>query len=360
MIVIGLFRIDGALISLGAAGLLLALLTLLAARWNLTGLKFHLTAPRRVFANTPFNLRLSVLNQRALFGSWQLTLDLHLSKSVHLSSYARWTAARSASTSKILGAIPNRGAVAKHPCLVTSTFPLGLFCSQKQVAIDHEILVFPQALVPREFLASGQFDDAWEGEGDQASDAPGEPRGLRPYQPGDRAKQIHWPATIRALARGRDPRVREYDPPGLRPRRASVIFHSFGTDHTLIRTDLFERALALVCGTLRHFRAIGVPTNLVADFLFWKPQPTFQTEAWSKTLPLLAHATRADHTEAHDLLTEIESAPSDHALVVISDMPLEAWKHVIPDRPLILIDIRQHQFKQKDLNLQKPAAKSAS
>jgi uncharacterized protein (DUF58 family) len=84
---------------------------------------------------------------------------------------------------------------------------------------------------------------------------------------GDRAKLIHWPATIRSQARGRSPRVREYDPPGLRPHHTVVIFHSFGTDHTLIRTDLFERSLSLACGTLRHLRGIGVPSNLRADFL---------------------------------------------------------------------------------------------
>ena len=103
--------------------------------------------------------------------------------------------------------------------------------------VQQEMLVFPKALVPKEFFSSGEFDDAWHGEGLQAGDSPGEPRGLRPARPGDPAKNIHWPATMRAFARGRAPRIREMDPPGLRPRRATVLFHSFGTDGTLIRTD---------------------------------------------------------------------------------------------------------------------------
>lgn len=215
--------------------------------------------------------------------------------------------------------------------------------------IDQEILVFPKPLVPVEFFASGEFDDAWNGEGFQSGDAPGEPRGLRPFRPGDQAKRLHWPATIRSLARGRGPRVREYDPPGLRPRQATVIFHSFGTDNTLIRTDLFERALSLACGTLRHLRGIGVPATLRADFLSWKPRQTFQSEAWSETLAILARANRSEGTEAHDLIAEIESIPQQEALVIISDMPPDAWRHILPNRKALIVDIHQHTYKKRGM-----------
>ncbi|MEN8774987.1 MAG: DUF58 domain-containing protein [Akkermansiaceae bacterium] len=349
--VAGFFRIDGNLITLGSSGLLLALLVIIFGRWNLRGIHPKLFAPSRVFADTPFDLRLTLLNKRSLFDACSTDLALNLSKTSKIETHATWTAARSSSTSKLRGSITKRGAVSKHPCTLRSTFPLGLFRFSKKLILEHEILVFPKPLVPKEFFASGEFDDAWDGDGFQAGDAPGEPRGLRPYQPGDRAKQIHWPATVRSLARGRDPRVREYDPPGLRPRQAAVIFHSFGTDHTLIRTDLFERSLSLVCGTLRHLRGIGIPTNLRADFLSWKVQKTFHAEAWSNTLTFLAQADRADNTEAHDVLVEIESIPAEDALVIISDMPLEAWKHIMPDRRMLIVDIRQHRFGRRNLSL---------
>lgn len=349
MVAAGFLRIDGVLIALGGAGLFFALFALLAGRWNLAGLSLHLTAPARVFAGTPVDLHLTLLNHKNLFGACHLEFELGFCESVALSAHAPWTGARSSSTVKLSGSIPRRGAATTHPCLVASSFPLRIFRFRKTSTLRHDILVFPRAIVPREFFASGQFEDSWDGRGDQAGPPPGEPRGLRPYQPGDRAKQIHWPATLRALARGRKPRVREYDPPGLRPRRAEVLFHSFGTDHTLIRTDLFERALALACGTLRHLRSNGIPANLVADFLSWQPCPTFQPDDWSKTLTHLAHARRADHTEAHDLLAEIENTPPEVALVIISDMPLPSWEHIVPNRPLLLIDIRQHRFGSKSL-----------
>lgn len=346
---VGFLQVDGILITLGGTGLLIVLFAMLAGRWNLNGVDIHLTAPRRIFADTKIELQLTQVNDKALLGSYQVDLNLKLCESVVLKTHAHFTAARSSSTAKLRGSVPNRGVASHHSCEVTSLFPLGLFRFQKITVLRHDMLVFPRAIVPREFFASGQFEDSWNGHGKQPGPPPGEPRGFRPFQAGDRAKQIHWPATIRALARGRNPRVREFDPPGIRPRRAAVIFHSFGTDQTLIRTDLFERALALTCGTLRHLRSSSIPTQLIADFLSWKPSKTFHADEWSETLTALAHARRADHTEAHDLLAEIESADPEAALIIISDMPQSSWQHVIPDRPALLIDIRQHRFGHKKL-----------
>ena len=93
-----------------------------------------------------------------------------------------------------------------------------------------------------------------------------------------------------------------------------------------------------------------MPANLRADFLAWKNQKTFHTEAWSDTLTLLAQAKRANHTEAHDVLAEIEATPAEDAIIIISDMPLESWKHIIPERRVLIIDIQQHRFGQRDLN----------
>lgn len=360
LFVAGLLKIDGPLIALGAAGFLLIVIVLIFGKWNLTKLKLQLHAPARVFADTPFDLQVTQANHRNLFDAYGVELEIQLSRVAKIRSHASWTAARSSATAKLRGSIPRRGAVSNHPCQLRSKFPLGLFQHQTTSLIKQEILVFPNPIVPREFFASGEFDDAWSGEGHQAGEAPGEPRGLRPFRPGDQAKRLHWPATIRSLARGRGPRVREFDPPGLRPRQATVIFHSFGTDNTLIRTDLFERALSLTCGTLRHLRGIGVPATLKADFLSWKSRQTFQSEAWSETLAILAKARRSDSTEAHDLIAEIESVPKEEALVIISDMSPEAWRHILPDRKALIVDINQHSYKKRGMKFQKRPIQPAS
>jgi hypothetical protein len=93
-----------------------------------------------------------------------------------------------------------------------------------------------------------------------------------------------------------------------------------------------------------------VPANLRADFLAWKSQKTFHAEAWSDTLTLLAQAKRSSHTEAHDVLTEIETTPAEDAIIIISDMPLTSWKHILPERRVLIIDVQQHRFGQRDLN----------
>lgn len=351
--VAGVLKIDGELIAIGLAGLILMILTVVLGRWNIAQLAGEIEAPERVFADKAFDFRLHLLNQRNFFDAHGVEMQLLLSKKADIRSHARWTAARSSSTVKLRGSIPTRGAVSQHGFSLQSSFPLGLLKHQRKTSIRKEMLVFPKALLPKEFFANGEFDDAWHGEGLQSGDSPGEPRGLRPFRPGDPAKNIHWPATMRAFSRGRAPRVRETDPPGLRPRRATVLFHSYGTDGALIRTDHFERALSLLCGTLQHLRRIGVPASLSADFLSWKTQATFQNSAWRETLTILARAERSMDTEAHDLVAAIAATPSDEALLIVSDMPPEAWSQVIVGKSAVIVDVRQHRFANKNLNFRK-------
>lgn len=355
LMVTGLLVIDGAMMAIGLGGLILLFLTIILGRWNLSRLEGEIEAPERVFADQNFDFRLHLRNRRDLFDAHGIEMRLFLSEKADIHSHAKWTAARSSSTVKLRGSIPTRGAVPKHRLLLTSVFPLGLLRHQKRTVIPKEMLVFPKVLLPKEFFVAGEFDDAWNGGGLQSGDSPGEPRGLRPFRSGDPGKHIHWPATMRALARGRLPRVRETDPPGLRPRRATVIFHSFGSDGTLIRTDHFERALSLLCGTLQHLRRIGVPATLCADFEAWRSQQTFQNAAWSETLTLLARAERAQDTEAHDLRAFVEAAPADNATLILSDMPPESWISTLPDRATLVIDVRQHRFANKNLNFRKIA-----
>ncbi len=353
----GFIKIDGILITLGSLGMLLIVTAVILGRANLRNLKFEVIGPKRTFAGNPFDLRITLLNQRRLFDAFDIQSSLRLGESTFLEAHSPWTAANSSSTTKVRGPILERGTIEQHPCSIESNFPLGLFNFRSTCHFEHEIMVFPMPIVPNEFSNTGQLDDSWTGEGFLSGDAPGEPRGIRPFRPGDRTKQWHWPATIRSFARGRSPRVREYDPPGFRPRQIVVIFHSFGTDNTLIRTDLFERALSLLCGTLRHLRGISIPTTVVADFLDWHPHKTLTSSTWSNLLTLFSSAERARHTEAHDIMIEVESIPSDHAIVMISDMPMDSWSHILPDRKILPIDIDQHQFKKKEIQtLRQPHA----
>ena len=359
LLISGVLKENGVLISLGGAGLLLLAIALIFGRWNLSRLHPRIKMPPRVFADKKFDLNITLPNRKKLVDTFGTELRLSLCDVVDIETESLWIPASSASTAKLSGSIPRRGAVASHSGYLYSTFPLGLFENKKGITIDQEILVFPRSMVPREFFQAGQMDDSWMGEGLRTGDGPGEPRGLRPYRPGDSAKHIHWPATARSLARGRSLRVRENDPPGLRPNKARVVFHSYGTDGELIRTDRFERALSLLCGTLRHLRTVGIPAVLQADFLHWEEKQTFSPEAWSDTLTLLAQAKRSRSTEAHDLAHALSTTPADDGLIIISDMPPGSWQSLLPkNHPALVIDIRQHRYGNKPLAHTSPKKKA--
>ena len=116
---VGVFRIDGDLIALGTAGLLLGLMVIVFGKLNLRGIHLKLYAPSRVFADTPFDLRLTQLNKRNLFDACNTDLELNLSHVSKIETHATWTAARSSSTSKLRGSVAKRGAISDHPCTLS-------------------------------------------------------------------------------------------------------------------------------------------------------------------------------------------------------------------------------------------------
>ena len=349
LIAVGFVRVDGILITLGAAGLLLFAFGFLLGRRNLRRLAVTLRAPARIYAGTPFDLRLTLRNRRGLLDAFGIAITLELARQMDIKASAAWTAAGSSSTVKLSGSIPGRGSVVDHPFALRSLFPLDLFRLSASGACSHEILVYPRPLVPHEFFTHGALHDASSLPGTSPGNAPGEPRGIRPWQPGDPAKQIHWQASARSLSRLRGLRIRENDPPGFHPQHCTILFHSFGTSGELIRDDRFERALSLTCGALRYLRDHGIPTTLLADFLDWRPLPVLTRAGMGNALVALARARRANGTEAHDLVAALGSVPADHSLLLLSDMTVDSWNHILPSRPALSIDIRQHKYGYKQL-----------
>ena len=342
----GFVQVDGILITLGTAGLLFLLGAFFLGRLNLRRLALHLRAPSRLYADTPVDLRLTLLNKRSFLDAFAIDISLHLSRQATLTATAPWTSTRS--VVELTGSIPGRGSELYHPFTIQSSFPLDLFRHRASGHVTHEILVYPRPLVPREFFTHGALHDSSLLPGLTPGNAPGEPRGIRPWQPGDSAKHIHWPASARAMSRRRGLRIRENDPPGFHPQNCTLLFHSYGTSGELIRADRFERGLSLVCGALRYLRDHGVPTSFVADFLDWEPLSVTTPGGMANALVALARAERSTGTEAHDLLHALEEVPVEHSLLVLSDMPTDSWLSLLPSRPLIPIDIRQFHYGNKE------------
>jgi len=334
LFIAGLWRIDGVLATLGLAAWCLLALARQAGRTNLRELFIEVEAPEKTVAGAYFPMRVSLMNRRELLDAFGVVLDLELPGKIRLGGRAAWIAAGSAADLDLRVALPERAAAEHHRVRLESGFPLGLFQTRRLFEIAHPLLVFPRPVSPRGLRAAGVLMDASPLDGASAGEAAGEPRGLRPWRPGDPARRIHWPASIRAYAGGMMPLVREADPPGFHPRSCVVLFHSFGTDGSLIRPDRFERALSLVAGTLRHLHALGVPALMVADFDDWKEHPATTRAQLAVCQEVLARALRAGGTEAHDLQAAAGRAGQEQSLIVVSDMPVAAWRQALPKRRL--------------------------
>lgn len=350
LIVLGFVRLDGVLITLGCSGYLLLAGSLVLSRLNLKRLAISLRAPARLYASTPFDLRVIINDRRRFLDAFGIRINLNLAGQVDIQTYAPWTAADSASEVHLRGSIPGRSAVSEHQYTMDSVTPLGLFHVKASGTVEHEILVFPRPLTPRELFTQGALHDASLLPGTTPGNAPGELRGIRPWQPGDPAKHIHWPASARSLSRRRGLRIRENDPPGFYPQHCTVLFHSFGMSGELIRADRFEWALSLTCGTLRYLREHGIPTTFLADFNEWKSLTVTTRPSFGNLLVSLTRANRRNDTEAHDLIPIIERIPEEQSIIILSDMPPDSWTHTLPNRAAVIVDVRQHKFGARKLH----------
>ncbi len=345
LVVIGLVSIDGILITLGVSGLMVLVAAVVGGRANVRHLDIELVAPARAFAGAVFPLTLTVRNRRARLDGFGIEVEVNLPGDAKLVTFAGWIPAGLAADQRLRAAIPQRGASHEHFCTLKSLAPLGLLRVSAAFRTRHEFLIYPRPIMPVEMQQAGNLHEARPISGAAPGDSPGTPRGVRPYQSGDAAKRIHWPASARALVRGQSLMTRESDPPGAYPRAATVIFHSFGSDGELIRVDRYERALSLAVGTLRHLHALGLPAVFIADFNGWQEVPAATRSQLANCNALLALAKRPQATEAHELQAAVRCASTEHSLVIISDIPPENWKASLPPTafPPILLHIGQHR-----------------
>lgn len=344
----GLFRVDGAMAALGAAGMIFCGIAALAARANLRGLQVELSGPHAAAVGQAIRLRLTLRNPRAGFDAFGVQVAAKIPGGREDGTHALWVAGRSAADAELRVTPGERGDHAAVAIQLRSEFPFGLFRAARVLSCPHRLLVFPRPLVPVELLASGAWVDDAPRAAVAAGEAQGEPRGLRPYRAGDAARTIAWPASVRSRARGGGLMVRELDPPGFHPREAVVVFHSYGTDRALIRPDRFERALSLAWGALRHFQGQGIPVRLMADFDGWKSRPAGNRRQLGACGELLARAHRATGTEAHEVQALLSSLDESAGVLVVSDMPLASWKTSLRAHgPRVSVDVARYEPKAR-------------
>ena len=345
LVAAGLWRVDGVLAALGMGAWCLLGLAWALGKLNLMRLEVTLDGPNKVSAGVVFPAMLTLRNKRKFWDAFAVFIELEFPGNARHGGHATWVAASSAADMDLRVAIRARSSKDEHPLRMESGFPLGLFEVRRELLLTHPLLVLPHPLVPHGLQAVGVLMDASPVTGASAGGAAGEPRGLRPWQPGDSLRRIDWPTSLRSWARGAGLIVREADPPGYHPRRCLVLFHSFGTDGKLIRPELFERALALTAGVMRHLHALGIPVRLIADFAGWVEQPASTRAQLAACHELLARATREQGTEAHDLLAAAKRTAEDETLVVLSDMPPSSWLGSLPKLHLPILTPDLHKLR---------------
>lgn len=347
LVVAGLWRVDGVLAALGVGAWCLLGLAWGAGRLNLMGLEVSFDGPDKVPAGVAFPAMLTLRNPRRFWDAFAVGMELELPAKTRVGGRAKWVAASSAADLDLRVAVPERACRDHHPVYLKSGFPLGLFEMWRVLVVAHPLLVLPRPLVPRGLRALGVLMEASPVDGASAGEAAAEPRGPRPWQPGDSPRRIDWPRSVRSWARGAGLVVREAEPPGFHPRRCVVMLHSFGTGGSLIRPERFERALALAAGALRHLHALGIPVRLLADFDGWIDHPAATRAQLASCQEVLARATRAAGTEAHDLRAAALRTADDETLVVLSDMPLAGWLAALPKLRLPSLTPELHASKPR-------------
>ncbi|HTZ10087.1 MAG TPA: DUF58 domain-containing protein [Acidimicrobiales bacterium] len=158
----------------------------------------------------------------------------------------------SASVAATLVVVPDHRGVAEHVVLeVASAAPFGLLWWRRRVAVG---LPRPLVVAPRLGRARpvrpGRDDTTGEGAG-RVPAPMGEPRGVRPYRPGDNRRWVHWPGT----AHSGQLMVREMEGPAADPVTVEVRLPE-GVDEA-------ERAAERALGTVVSHLDRGTPVLLV-------------------------------------------------------------------------------------------------
>jgi hypothetical protein len=154
---------------------------------------------------------------------------------------------------------------------------------------------------------------------------------------------------MRSEAAGGGMLVREDEPPGSQAEGCLLVFHSYGSDGHLIRPDRFEKALALLSGSLAALNGWGIDARWVADFTDWEETEVKTRVQLARTREKLISAERSSGTEAHDLIQAFSTARDSECVIIISDMAKETWEAFVPKFHLVpvILDITRYDGAAK-------------
>lgn len=245
LVILGLAAVTSGnnLLYLILSGLLAVLIISgLTSALNLSGMVLRFRLPPEVFAGEPVPVAFTLTNAKGFWPAYSLTVSAASRSEAGGSGerpeaslrpvYVAYLRRRDSVSAASEIVYPRRGRYATTAFMLTTRFPFGLIKKRRRFQADErepEMLVYPAPLAPPRFNPARLRAGAG---------APRNVRGegqdlyrIRPHQPGDSARQVHWKASARAGAL----RVREFGdedaararlrlalPRGLAPARAEA------------------------------------------------------------------------------------------------------------------------------------------
>ena len=171
----------------------------------LRGIQVRRRLPRAATAGEPTRIGYEITNLKSRFPILALEfVEPGLAQNAFLA--AVWPGKLAVARADLI--FLRRGVYRLNQVTVRTTFPFGLFVKERDLSVPGTLVVWPRADRPvRPALRAGERVRRFGITAPLAGSGRGEYRSLRPYQPGDDPRDVHW----RSTARLREPVVREYE-----------------------------------------------------------------------------------------------------------------------------------------------------
>ncbi len=328
-------------VGLGLLGLLLVPLAWVLARHHLRGLRLERKLPERCFAGEVIPVELAVTNTRRWMDAVGVEVEDALSGPSERGLAALWIPARGGTCSRCYTTrLIRRGRGLRARSLLTSTWPMGLWRNKLVLRERIEVIVFPHPARARRLALS--FEEvAYEQLANGRPDRMGEFHGLRPFRPGDRLSQIHWPSSTR----GREFLVRQYDQP--EAESYCILFHSISQQAAGESNDGFEAALELLCGLLVECGERRVPVDFFAAFHGWERLRVGDRGELQVALGVLAGARRHGERDGSGMVQALLGLGRHTRVFVVSDAPVSQWQGCVPPMEAAVTCLSVSEMRQR-------------
>ncbi len=242
-----------------------------AGRLNVRGLRLGVSAPAEIFANSPSHLNVEIANRSRWLPRWMLVLTVEPGDVTPLSAPPKTDAPHRRAKPFLVAYLP-RSTESRGPIEVmmrrrgrwriryahaTSLFPLGFFRRGRRYLTETEILVYPEI-----YASSGAHPARLGRAGNEPTRRRGwghELLGLRAFRHGDDPRSIHWKQSARTGDLIFKERETEEN------RRLLIVFdNAVGELETNRRRERFERLVSEAATAALDYLDSGYEVSLLS------------------------------------------------------------------------------------------------